>query len=66
MDLSHQLLIDFLGPHGPSSFETQGLFISTIFADEHEFINKINVMIRIFFICKMQILIISVNYIYLI
>ena len=31
---SHQSLIDFFGPHGPSSVETQGLFKSTIFCEQ--------------------------------
>jgi hypothetical protein len=45
----HQSLIGFFGPHGPSSFETQGLLISTgLDAQEEIIANSDNIRIIFF------------------
>jgi len=44
----HQSLIGFLGPHGPSSFDTQGLLMSTGFVAQEEIKAK-NDRIKIIF-----------------
>lgn len=51
----HQSLIAFLGPQGPSSFETQGLLISIVLEEEQAEIKVKNDRIKIIFFILLNI-----------